>query len=100
MAGKDRAAFPPDLFIVSLGSCLAAFVANYCNNVGLDSSNLTVKMTCDKAGEPARLQNIKASINIPNADIDKRRRAIMGVAEHCILHETLTSDPEIEVTLE
>lgn len=100
MRGKDRAALPPQLFIASLGSCIAAFVANYCNNVNLDPSGLTVTVTYDKLQDPVRVGNMKALVKVPNADIGKRRQAVLNVAEHCILHETLRLNPKIEIVLE
>ncbi len=34
MGGSDRAPTPPEFFVASLGSCIAAFVAQYCERNG------------------------------------------------------------------
>ena len=41
MGGKGRAPTPPDLFVVSLGACVAAFVAHYCEQQGIETRGLT-----------------------------------------------------------
>jgi len=87
--GQDRAPTPPELFIASLGSCVAAFVAHYCEQAGLDSEGLTVDVTFDKVPDPTRLENIAVVVNLPNADISKRRNALLRVCEHCVVHETV-----------
>jgi putative redox protein len=35
IGGTGRGPTPPELFVTSLGSCVAAFVARYCEQVGL-----------------------------------------------------------------
>ena len=99
MNGSDRAPTPPDYFVASLGSCVAAFVANYCQQVGLDPSGLRVDVTFDKAEDPTRLINLKVSIYVPNAEFKKREKAFMRVAGHCPVHETITTTDHIDFEL-
>ena len=56
MGGSDRAPTPPQLFVVSLGSCVAAFIVTYCQKAGIDASDLAVDVSFDKAEDPARRQ--------------------------------------------
>ena len=98
--GKDRGHTPPQLFIASLSSCIAAFAASYCNNAGINSEGLSVTLSYDKLTNPSLLGNFKARIKVPNGDPEKREKAIIRAAEHCLIHETIHSSPEIEVTLE
>lgn len=99
MGGSDRGPKPPELFIASLGSCIAAFAADYCNRVGIDTSGLTVDVTFDKVDNPTRLVNLKAAVNLPNADFGQRRQAILKVAEHCPVHETIRAFEGIEIEI-
>jgi len=52
MGGEDRGPTPPQLFVASLGSCIAAFVAEYCYQHGIDNTGLTVEMSFEKASNP------------------------------------------------
>jgi len=87
--GQNRGPTPPEYFIASLGSCVGALVANYCNKAGLDTDGLTVDVTFDKVSDPVRLENLDVTIDLPNADISGREKAILRVAEHCPVHETV-----------
>lgn len=95
--GKDRAPTPPEYFIASLSSCIAAFVVQYCEQSHLDSQDMSVDVFFDKQDKPAYLKNIKVRINLPNAEIHDRQEAIRRVCEHCTVHETLTRLQGIDI---
>jgi uncharacterized OsmC-like protein len=95
--GKDRAPTPPEYFIASLSSCIAAFVVQYCEQSHLDSHNMSVDVLFDKQDKPAYLKNIKVKINLPNAEVQNREEAIRRVCEHCTVHETLTHLEGIDI---
>jgi uncharacterized OsmC-like protein len=99
MGGSDRAATPPEFFIASLGSCIGAFVAQYCNRTGINAEGMTVDITFEKADEPTRLKNIKATVNLPNGDVGGRKEAILRVADHCPVHETISTMEDLEIVL-
>lgn len=99
MGGQDRGPTPPEFFIASLGSCVAALVANYCNNANLDTTDLSVDVTFDKVEDPSRLTNVKVIIHLPNADVNGREKAILRVAERCPVHETICSMDTVEISL-
>lgn len=99
MGGTDRGPTPPQLFVASLGSCIAAFVANYCNNTGIDATDMTVDVTFDKVEDPTRLVNIKVHVNLPHGDYKRREKALLRVAEHCPVHETISNLEGIEIVL-
>ena len=44
MGGSDRGPQPPQLFVASLGSCIGAFVAQYCEKKGIDDEGMTVEI--------------------------------------------------------
>jgi len=98
--GKDRGPTPPQLFIASLSSCIAVFVASYCNNVGINAEGLSVTLAYDKLTKPSCLGNLKAVIRIPEGDVGKKEKAVMRAAELCLIQETIRLSPEVELTLE
>lgn len=98
--GKDRGPTPPQLFIASLSSCIAVFAASYCNGAGINSEGLTVKLSYDKLTQPSILGNLKAVITIPKGEVGTKEKSVIRAAERCLIHETIRSSPEIEITLE
>ncbi len=98
--GKDRGPTPPQLFIASLSSCIAVFVASYCNNVGINTKGLSVTLSYDKLTNPSCLGNLNAVIKIPNGDVGKREKAVLRAAELCLIQETIRLSPEVKLTLE
>jgi uncharacterized OsmC-like protein len=99
MGGSDRGPTPPEFFVPSLGSCVAALVANYCNNAAIDTTGLSVDVTFDKAEDPTRLTNVKVLIHLPHADLNGREAAILRVAERCPVHETICSMDSVEISM-
>jgi uncharacterized OsmC-like protein len=99
MGGKDRAPTPLEMFSASLGACVAAFVAQYCNRAGIDTTDMSVDVTFDKAGEPLRLTNLQIEVKLPNGEYGNRKDAILRVAQHCPVHETITTLEQIEIVL-
>lgn len=95
--GKDRAPTPPDLFIASLSSCVAAFVVQYCQNIGINSQDISVDVTYDKSDKPVFLKNIAVTVNLPHADVNDRMEAIRRVSEHCTVHETISQLENIAI---
>ncbi len=91
MGGADRGPTPPDLFVASLGSCVAAFVAQYCTRSGLDTTDLAVDVAYEKADEPTRLVDLQVTIRLPHAECRDREAAIRRVAEHCPVHASIAN---------
>lgn len=89
MGGKGRAPTPPDLFVVSLGACVAAFVVRYCEQQGIDTRDLRVETAFEKNEQPAFLTNFKVDVHLPHAECGDRMAAVKRVADHCIIEETL-----------
>lgn len=99
MGGDDRGPIPPQLFIASLGSCIGAFVAQYCEKNGIDDEGMEVDITFDKAADPTRLVNLKAQVRLPKGECGKRVKAIERVAEHCPVHSTIRTMENLEIEI-
>jgi putative redox protein len=93
IGGTGRGPTPPELFVTSLGSCVAAFVAHYCEQVGLETTDLSVDVGFEQAEGradcPTCLVDFEVVINLPHAEAGAREQAIRRVAEHCPVHETV-----------
>ena len=99
MGGQDRGPTPPEFFVASLGSCIAAFVANYCTQSGIDATDMSVDVSFDKVDDPTRLVNLKVQVNLPHGELNGREKALLRVAEHCPVHETMCHLDGVEISL-
>ncbi len=99
MGGKGRAPTPPDLFVVSIGACIAAFVARYCEQEGIDTGGLTVETAFEKTEKPAFLTDFRVEVKLPNGTCGNREAAVERVADHCIIHETLHHLKQLEIRI-
>jgi putative redox protein len=99
MGGKGRAPTPPDLFVVSLGACVAAFVAHYCEQQGIDTRGLTVETAFEKAKNPVFLTDFRVDVRLPYAECGDREAAVQRVADHCIIHETLQHLQAVQIRI-
>lgn len=99
MGGSDRGPMPPELFVASLGSCIGAFVAQYCENNGIDDTDMQVEMTFDKADDPTRLVDLKATVLLPKGDCKARVKAIERVAHFCPVHSTIKTMEDLHIEI-
>jgi uncharacterized OsmC-like protein len=99
MGGQGRAATPPDLFVVSIGACIAAFVAYYCEQQGIDTRDLRVETAYEKTDKPAFLTDFRVDVHLPHGECGDRHAAVERVAEHCIIHETLHHLKNLEINI-
>ncbi|MGC9358444.1 MAG: OsmC family protein [Anaerolineae bacterium] len=95
MGGKDRGPMPPQLFVASLGSCVAALVADYCEKTGIDTTDLSVDVFFEKVSDPTRLTDIRVSVRLPHGDCSRRMHALERVAKHCPVHATIDTLEDI-----
>lgn len=100
--GRDRGPEPAHLFATSLGACVAAIVQVYCESHGLDARDLRVDVDFEKVGQPSRLRGLRVRIAVPHADLtdENLRTVLQRVAEHCPVHETISTMDAIEFEFE
>ena len=96
--GKDEGPTPPELFIASLGSCIGVYVLAYCKNAGIKTEGMAINVSWQKAKNPDRIGEIKVDVKLPE-DVGKRKAALLKVAEHCLIHNTILHPPKIEINL-
>jgi len=90
---------PPELLAASIGSCVAAYVAKYCERHRIDTTGLAVEVDYAYAADPARLDDFKVVVRLPNASAAHRRERILKGAHRCLVHQTLTHQPSVEFEL-
>ncbi|WP_149179700.1 OsmC family protein [Streptomyces sp. TRM49041] len=99
--GTDTAPTPTELFAASLGTCVAFYAGRYLHRHGLERTGLRVRLEFTMARDlPARVASMSITIKPPPGLPDERRPALLAVASHCTVHNTLRQPPEIAVELE
>jgi len=97
--GKDEAPTPPQYFLTSLASCVGVYVVSYCESARLDAKGMQISITADKISHPNRIDNIKIDITLPNAQVGKRKEALLSVAKNCLIHNTMLHHPKMDINL-
>ena len=97
--GEDTGPTSTELFVASLASCVAFYARRYLNRHNLPTEGLAVEAEFHMGARPARVARIDVHLTIP-ADVPvERREALLAVASHCTVHNSLTTVPEISVAL-
>lgn len=97
--GFDEGMTPPELLLASLGSCAAFYAAQYLRKNKLATEGTIVRVTAEKAKDPARLENFRIALEIPAELSPKDLEGIEQSIHHCLIHNTLLHPPKISVEI-
>lgn len=98
--GADAAMTPVEMLLASLGTCVAFYAGRFLDRHGLDRSGLRVTTDFTMAtGRPARVSEVSMRIHVPGGVPPARGKALLAVASHCTVHNTLEHAPEMAITL-
>jgi len=91
---------PTELLVASLSSCVAFYVGRYLTRHGLNRDGLHVTATFTTATDrPARVAAVSMTIEVPSGIPPSRQAALLAVASHCTVHNTLRQPPDIAIEL-
>jgi putative redox protein len=97
--GFDEGMTPPEMLLASLGSCAGFYAAQYLKKHKRATEGTIVRVTADKAREPAGLDNFRIALEIPG---DLNQQDLDGVhlaVQHCLIHNTLLNSPRISISV-
>ncbi|HZU78372.1 MAG TPA: OsmC family protein [Acidimicrobiales bacterium] len=97
--GTDVGPTPTELFVSSLASCVAFYARRFLARHDLPTDGLVVEAGFDMAERPARVGAIAVHVELPAGVPEDKRAALLAVARHCTVHNTLTHPPEVRVDL-
>ena len=95
--GRDAGMAPAEMLAGSLGACIAMMVQAYCDTHGYTDGDVGVSLTLELADDPKRIAGIVIDVDLPEGFPDDRRDAVMRVAEHCVIHGTLSNPPRVDI---
>jgi uncharacterized OsmC-like protein len=97
--GADTAPTPTELFIASLASCVAFYARRFLARHDLPTEGLAVEASFEMGSKPARVAGIEVRLIVPEGVPAERQAALLAVASHCTVHNTLESAPAVSITL-
>ncbi|HET7519642.1 MAG TPA: OsmC family protein [Actinomycetes bacterium] len=98
--GTDQGPTPTELFVGSLAACAAFYARRFLARHDLDATGLRVEAAYTMSRDrPARVDTITLRLLLPGPLAEHRRRALLAVVEHCTVHNSLRTPPEVRVTL-
>lgn len=95
--GDDTGATPTELFVAGLVACVAHYARRYLARHGLPTAGLGVTGEFDIVPRPARVGAIDVRISLPAGVPAERRAALLAVASHCTVHNTLDDVPPVMI---
>lgn len=99
--GTDTGPTPTELFAASLATCVAFYAGRYLHRHGLHRAGLRVRTEFTMATDrPARVASLRVVVVPPAGLTEQRRAALLAVASHCTVHNTLHEPPEVAIELE
>lgn len=98
--GADAGMTPPELMLASLGTCAGFYAVQYLKARNLPLAGLSVRVTAEKAMQPARLGTFNIDVEAPGAEDPKHYQGILKAVEKCLLHATLLHAPAIHVNVQ
>jgi len=96
--GTDAGMSPPEFLLVSLGTCVGFYAAQYLRARSLPTEGLQVRVTADKATQPARLDSFRIEVAVPELE-PRHQEGVLRAAKACLVHNTLLHPPKIETVL-
>jgi len=97
--GFDEGMTPPELMLASLGSCAGFYAADYLKRQKLSTEGTKVRVTAEKAKNPARLDNFKIEVEVPTGLSEEHVKGVEEAVHRCLIHNTLMHPPKIELAV-
>lgn len=97
--GYDEGMTPPELFLGALGSCAAYYAADYLRKQKLATEGTRVRITAEKAKNPARLANFRLEVELPGEVSEEHRAGVEDAIDHCLIKNTLLNPPQISIEI-
>ena len=96
--GSDTGMTPPEFLLVSLGTCAGFYAAQYLKARSLSAEGLEVKVSAEKAKQPARLGQFRIEVTVPGLD-PIHQPGVLRAVKACLIHNTLLNTPAIEAVV-
>lgn len=97
--GADQGMTPPEFLLAALSTCAGFYAVQYLKTRNLPCDGVSVKVTAQKASQPARVGSFQIAVDVPGLEDERHREGVMRAVKSCLIHNTLLNAPSIEITL-
>lgn len=97
--GADGGPMPIELLGVSLGTCVALYVQQFCHARGLSTAGLRIEVTQHGAQNPGRIGTFAVRVELPEGLPEQYLPMLERVARSCPAHNTLEHGAAVEVEI-
>ena len=94
----DNGMSPAELLLVSLGSCVGQFVAQYLSLRGLSSEGLVVRVAADRSTRPMRLNGFRVEVVAPALNERQLSALQKTFAAAGLVHGAISRENDIRIT--
>jgi len=88
---------PTELFVAGLGACIGFYAERYLRRHDLPLEGLAVSVDYEIGDRPARVTSMKIRLALPAGVPAERVPALMAVASHCTVHNSLEHPPDVTI---
>jgi putative redox protein len=96
--GADEGMTPPEFLLAALGTCAGYYAVQYLKARSLACPDLEIKVSAEKASQPARLDKFRIEVLAPSLD-PQHETGLFRAVEKCLIHNTLLHTPSIEIAV-
>jgi putative redox protein len=96
--GADEGMTPPEFLLASLGTCAGFYAVQYLKARSLPTRGLSVKVSAEKAAQPARVGSFRIEVTVPSLE-PKHEEGVLRAVRLCLIHNTLLNAPTIETVV-
>lgn len=97
--GYDEGMTPPELLLASLGACAGFYAAQYLRKHKLATEGTRVRVTAEKAKDPARLDNFRIEVEVPTELDNEHKAGVEEAVQRCLVKNTLLNPPHMVVEI-
>ena len=96
--GDGTAPEPFDLFLAAIGTCAGVYVVYFCDQRGIDTSNIKMALEFDRGGKKHLIEAVHIHLDLPQDFPLKYKSAVIRSAELCTVKRNIIDPPKFMVT--
>jgi len=96
--GEGSAPEPYSLCLASIGTCAGIYVVYFCQERGIDTSNIKMKVEFDRDEEKNLTTAVHMQIDLPPDFPTKYKKAVIKAAKLCTVKRNIADPPEFKIS--
>lgn len=96
--GDGTAPEPYDLFLASIGTCAGVYVIYFCQERGIDTSQIKLTLQFDRNETKHLVEWVRIHIDLPPGFPKKYKKAVIKAAELCTVKRNIADPPGFSVS--